>query len=427
MSEPASPLSSGTSRHAGWVLRLGLITSAWVVVITGFTVQLAGVDGITWQNALYFSLLDWGPWIVLSPVVLWFAARVQIDAKNWRRTVPLHLLAGIVIGLTLEFVSMWVFEAGWMPVPERSFRLRLRPPDGSEPGRTLEFRPDPRGGPSFDSRPAPLPGSRAEGRSFGRGPRPGGPGRLIRFRLAFPVYLVLVAVAHAFSYYRRSVERERRALLAESMLGQARLNALQNQLHPHFLFNTLNSISSLIFTSPKAADEMLCALSELLRSVLEVADRAEQPLEDELQFTQRYLAIQQLRFADRLRVEYKIAADVRRVLVPTLVLQPLVENAVVHGVAFRMEPGVVTISARSDGGRLHVEITDTGTGGLSGTKAEDGSLRFEEGLGLGNTRARLSTLYGTDFHFQLTPASAGGVRVLLDLPLRHAGPEPDRS
>jgi hypothetical protein len=418
-SEPASP------RFRGWWLRTCLVAGVWVAVIGAFTVQLAGVDGITWQSAFYFSILDWGPWIVLSPVVLCLANRVQIDAKNWRRTVPLHLLAGVLVGLVLEFASVRLFESGLLPVPERALRIRPRGGEEFDPGRATEFRPDSRSGPGPQEwRVESLPGARVAGRFSSRGPRPGGPGRLIRFRLAFPVYLVLVAGAHAFSYYRRSVEREHRALRAESLLGQARLSALQNQLHPHFLFNTLNSISSLIFTSPKAADDMLCALSDLLRRVLEVADRGEQSLDDELHFTRRYLAIQQMRFADRLRVRYEVDESVRLALVPTLLLQPLVENAVVHGVAFKVEPGEITVAARSVQGRLQVQISDTGTGGLSGTKAEDGSLSFVEGLGLSNTRARLSTLYGSDFRFQLLPAPSGGVIVCLDLPMRvfAAGP-----
>lgn len=383
---------------------MGWLTLFWVVLIGFFTVQWVAFDWVSWRPALAIALVDWAPWVVLSPIVLWFAGRVHVDGRNWKWAVPVHVLAGVGVAVGLEATAGLAFSSGWMPAPDRVFRAPAR----TGPENSAEFRPGPP--------PPDGGGGLGGGRGFGRGGR----GWFFRARLALPIYLVLVAAAHAVSYHRRSLERERRALAAEAKLVSARLMALQNQLHPHFLFNTLNAVSALIHTYPKAADEMVCALSELLRSILAVSERKDMPLAEELRFIDRYLRIQQTRFNDKLSVRFEIDKAVEAALVPTLILQPLVENAVIHGITPRSEHGQVTVRALQKYGRLFLWVSDNGSGGRNGTKNSDDSLRFHEGLGLRNTRARLTALYGHDFRFFFKPSDQGGVSAFLDLPLRFA-------
>lgn len=380
---PEEPRASWWLRSA--VGRWLLLSAVWIAVGVLFALQQVAGRELEWAQVVRFSLLDWAPWIVLSPAVLWLARRVQIDGRNWRRTVPVHIGAAIVTAVIIEFGTGW-FMSQVMP----------RPP---EPPREMRLPPRP-------------PGEQGGFQGVGPDRRPP---RLIRARLTVPVYFLLVAAAHAVAYHRRSLERERRALTAEARLAEARLLALQTQIHPHFLFNTLNAISSLLYSQPQAADEMLCALSELLRSVLATAERREVALAEELEFTDRYLAIQQIRFADRLTVRREIDPGLENAAVPTLILQPLVENAVIHGIAPRSTPGVLILRARREGDRLRLSVSDTGAGDRA-----DGEQRLpvQEHVGLGNTRARLAAFYGGDAHFELAPAAEGGLAARLDLPWR---------
>lgn len=364
-----------------------LLSIVWLGVAAIFAVQQVAGRELDWRLIAGFALLDWVPWIALSPLVLWLANRVQIDGHNWRRTVPIHIVAALLTAVVFE-VSSGLVVARVMPQPPN--RREMAPPqrerdqpDRGEPGR---------------ERPSPP--------------------RFVRARLSVPVYFLLVAAAHAVAYHRRSLERERRALTAEARLAESRLMALQTQIHPHFLFNTLNAISSLIYTQPQAADEMICALSELLRSVLATSERREVTLAEELEFTERYLSIQQIRFADRLQVRQTIEPGLADAIVPTFILQPLIENAVIHGIAPRGAPGVVQVRVRRQGERLVLSVSDTGRGSAALPRDANGRLDFSENVGLGNTRARLAAIYGGDAHFELRPAEEGGVLARLDLPLR---------
>lgn len=386
-----------------WVGRWLLLTVLWVAVAGVFTAQQAIGRELDWRIVAGFALLDWGPWIVLSPIVLWLAERVQIDGRNWRRTVPVHLAAALATALVFE-AATGLFMEQFMP----------RPPEGSGP------RMEQRGpGPMPFGRPMPqasLPPPQSP--QMPPPPQRSQPPRFVRARLTVPIYFLLVAAAHAVAYHRHSLERERRALSAEARLAEARLMALQTQIQPHFLFNTLNAISSLIFTQPQAADEMLCALSEMLRSVLAASTRREVSLAEELAFTDRYLSIQQIRFADRLEVRRAIEPGLEAAAVPMLILQPLAENAVIHGITPGSVRGVVQVSARREGDRLQLSVSDSGHGGAPLPCAADGTLEVGEHVGLANIRARLQALYGAAAHLKLTPAPEGGVVARLELPLR---------
>jgi LytS/YehU family sensor histidine kinase len=186
------------------------------------------------------------------------------------------------------------------------------------------------------------------------------------------------------------------------------------QLNPHFLFNTLHAISALVHKDVEAADRMIARLSDLLRYALESTDAQEVPLRQELGFLNRYLEIEQTRFGDRLTVRLDIAPETLDALVPNLVLQPLVENAIRHGIEPRAKPGRIDLRARRENGRLKLEVCDNGVGLPSGRIPE-------EGVGLSNTRARLQQLYGEGHCFELGDAPGGGLMVSVELPFRAAG------
>ncbi|MFB3132830.1 MAG: sensor histidine kinase [Rhodothermales bacterium] len=226
------------------------------------------------------------------------------------------------------------------------------------------------------------------------------------------VYGLIAGIAHAFTYYQRYRQRELKAVQLESELARARLQALKTQLHPHFLFNTLHSISTLMYRDVRAADRMLARLSELLRLTLESSDAQEVPLRDEVAFLEKYLHIEQIRLGDRLTVAFDVDPAVEDALVPNLVLQPLVENAVKHGIAPRSAPGRIEIHAWAENGHLRLRVADDGLG-MSDAPASAGT-----GIGLANVQARLEHLYGEAHRLRLRPAQPTGLIVDVTLPLR---------
>ncbi len=228
--------------------------------------------------------------------------------------------------------------------------------------------------------------------------------------LVYAQVLLVALVVESFRRYRTGRERAERL---ERHLAEARLEALQMQLQPHFLFNTLNAIASLIHSNPAQADKMVSRLGDLLRAALNHSHLHEVTLAEELSFLEKYLDIEQVRFGDRLKVHFEIDDRVRDVLVPNLILQPLVENAIRHGIAQRPGPGRLEITARTgaDETTVDLEVCDDGVGLL-------GSQQSGSGVGLDNTRARLEQLYGdAAFRLELQPRQGGGVRAALTIPL----------
>lgn len=234
-------------------------------------------------------------------------------------------------------------------------------------------------------------------------------------------YWAIVGLSHALLYYRESRGRAIRAAQLEVRLAEAQLTTLQQQLHPHFLFNTLHAISALMHRDVEAADRMLMRLSDLLRLTLENLGKAEVPLAIELDFLSKYLQIEQARFADRLTVRFDIQPEALETRVPSLLLQPLVENAIKHGVARKASPGHIDISARRDGDKLHLEVRDDGVG-----LSEDALTALQKGIGVSTTRARLQHLFGADFRFEFHRLSEG-LAVVVAVPWRTAGQEPPRT
>jgi len=211
----------------------------------------------------------------------------------------------------------------------------------------------------------------------------------------------------ATSFSRATEEREQ----LEARLARAQLQSLRLQLHPHFLFNTLNTINALIGTDRHAAERVVSGLSELLRMSLSSASEQEVSLARELELLAHYIEIQQIRFQDRLTVSFRIDPDARHALVPNLMLQPLVENAIRHGIAPRAAPGHVVVTASRHDGRLELSVVDDGVG-------ENPRAEHRDGVGLGNTRARLLSLYGADHRFEAGSASSGGFSVRIEIPFR---------
>jgi hypothetical protein len=222
-------------------------------------------------------------------------------------------------------------------------------------------------------------------------------------------YLFLVGLAHALVYRRESERRTLDSARLETRLVEAQLQSLQRQLQPHFLFNTLNAISGLMRTDVDAADRMMDRLGDLLRMTLDSASVQVVPLKEDLEMLQRYLDIEEVRFGQRLTVTMRIEPDTLGAQVPNFLLQPLVENAIRHGVAPHNRPGRIEISSRRDGRRLVLHIKDSGDG-----VAPYYLTLLNQGVGLTNTRARLQHLYGSDHAFVF--ANDGGFSVTVGIP-----------
>jgi len=260
-------------------------------------------------------------------------------------------------------------------------------------------------------------------------------------------YGAIIGLTHSVHFYRRFRERERSALVLESSLANARLSALRAQLHPHFLFNSLNAIVALLRRDPRLAEATLMSLSDLLRLALNQAEKQEVPLREEMNFVNRYLEIQQTRFGDKLRVEHDVAPATLDCLVPSLLLQPLVENAIRHGIEPAEHGGFLRITANRRNGKLVMTVEDDGVGLAkkaidvdSSTNAspadEPASLLLGRneiplprvvpkngaGIGLANLRARLETLYGRDQALELESRPERGVLVRIEIPWHSASP-----
>jgi two-component system, LytTR family, sensor kinase len=358
-------------RWLRWVLAFII----WTLIGLAFAGQLYLVraklgDPVSWQFAVGRNLADWYVFAILSIPVWWLARHFPIERARWHRTLFVHLVAATLFSLC------WMF-----------FRAAVE---------HLQSR----------GNPQPVPFETAFTHAL-----------VATFVFNAVIYWALVSVAHALGYYFKFQERTVRAAELEKRLTEARLQALQMQLNPHFLFNTLHAISSLMHQNVEAADRMLARLSDLLRYALESTDSQEVPLRKELDFLTRYLEIEQTRFGERLQVHMQIEPAAMDANVPNLILQPLVENAIKHGIEPHARPGIVELRARNENGTLRLEVEDNG-GGLQSTKPSG------FGVGLANTRARLEQLYGEDHRLEMVKGARGGLLVRLSIPWRTANIQP---
>jgi two-component system, LytTR family, sensor kinase len=358
---PSTPVTA--KRWIGFLPIFGL----WTLIGLSFAGQFfisSSQTGrpVSWHQALSHSLADWYVFALLSVIPLRLARRFGLDGPDWGARFAIHFMTSIVFSVL--FVALRSFVALWQPGAlagtnyVEGFKVLL--------GKTWHFN--------------------------------------------LLIYWVILSVAHALELYRKFQERVTRTAELERRLAEARLQALQMQLNPHFLFNTLHAISSLMHQDVDAADRMIIRLSELLRHALESTDQQETSLREEVHFLKRYLEIEETRFGDRLTIELKIAPDTEDLLVPNLVLQPLVENAIQHGIEPHARAGRVTIRSRREGDTLVLEVRDTGNGAPAGD--------WLEGVGLSNTRSRLRQLYGDRHTFTLGNAPDGGFQAVIRLPCR---------
>ncbi len=374
----------GKRRFARNAAMAATLLAMWGALALLFAAPLALTSQVSWRQAVSFGASFWALWLVFLPAAAWLAFRFPIERKNLFRNVALHVLACLLIVRANRSASLLI--------P----RLTAEPQNSELPGRVTSAKP---------GRPGP----------------PGAFGVLIGFRAALDVlvYWSLVGVGQAILNFRSSQERERRAVELEARLTRAQLQALRMQINPHFLFNTLNSITALVYVDPRAADEMLGDLSGLLRRSLDSMEAQEIPLGQELDFIGGYIRIEQKRFGERLRVELNVPTELRKALVPALLLQPLVENAIRHGIEPRRGPGLILIEAKQENQRLHLMVCDDGRG-LAGAELNPSG---RPGIGLANTQARLLGLYGSNQSFSFVRAEPQGCRVDIQLPL-HWEPVP---
>jgi sensor histidine kinase YesM len=318
-----------------------------------------------------FEFLYWYIWAALTPFILWFARRFQLERGNWRRVAPPLLILGLLIApaqAALETGIAFSIEFARQGLTEDLLRRR---------------------------------------QVLGRG-------ILIESFSNIIIYLLIVSGHYAYDYYRKYRERETRAWELEGRLAQAELHNLKMQLQPHFLFNTLHTISVLMMRDAGAANRMLIRLSDLLRLSLDSGGSQEVSLKKELEFLGGYLEIEQTRFQDRLNVRLEIDPATLDARVPNLILQPLVENSIRHGIAKLPRGGSIEIRSSKDDGNLNLEILDNGPG-----LPQSGPEFLPEGVGLSNTRARLRQLYGIEHKFELLDAPGGGLLVKLVLPFNN--------
>ena len=338
---------------------------SWLAILAAWTflvIVVAASSSLTyaltyqpprWRYTLMMAATEWYVWAAFTPLVAWLSRRFQISGRQWWR-MPILAVAGLVLAF---------------------FKVTLT--------RVLR---GPIGGDTYF--------------------------QITNLVGQYLIFWGLVLASHGWQYYRRAQQRELRTSQLETLLAQTRLQMLSMQLQPHFLFNTLNTIAEMVHREPEAAERMITGLSHLLRETLQAGGVERVPLERELALLDRYIDIQRARFGDRLQVTFAIADAARSAQVPGLLLQPLVENAIKHGIGAKAQAGHIAVRAAREGDRLIIEIGDDGRG------LRDGAVI--EGVGLGNCRARLGALFGSDVGLTISGRPEGGAIVRLTMPFQVA-------
>lgn len=350
-----------------WVL-LGVICTLLGLLdaFGSYAASNVGRYTINWQLVLSWDLIAWNLWLILAPFILWVTRRLRLDSAGWFRSAMTCAVVGLFFALAHSLLLVSIY---------------------------FSIIPDSGGLRYF-----------LVNKYF----------VLISDCLTgFVVSGSIMMFSFAEDYYTQYRQEELKASQLEAQLVQAQLQALKMQLHPHFLFNTLNSISALQIEDGQAAQRMTARLGDFLRLTLENVGIQEVTLNQEMEFLKCYLDIERVRFQHRLTVNIQIEPESRDAIVPNLILQPIVENAIRHGISQRIAPGRIDISARRADARLCVEVKDNGPG----IKTNGGSPKLlKEGVGLANTRARLNQLYGPHCSFKMENNPEGGLIVSLEIP-----------
>jgi two-component system, LytTR family, sensor kinase len=369
-SNPCPPFAIARSVYHLFVTRARIAMFVFVAgTVTGiyFALQAHWNPNLmpppSWRHAFGVNLTYYYLWALTTPIVVRMARRFRFESGRWAVAVLAHFLASAILTLIQIVAGEAIVTL-----------LGLRP--------SLNF---------FTK----------VSYSF-----------VANAQSSLPTYWLILFAYLAFDYYVKYRDRELRGAQLAAELSRAHLQALKMQLKPHFLFNTLNSISSLMYSDVEAADAMLARLSEFLRLTLDRDLDQEVTLSEELEFVRCYLEIEKIRFEDRLTVSVDVGHDVSEARVPSLALQPLIENAIHHGIASRPKGGSIAIKARRDNGTLHISVADDGV-------ASCGDHPVER-IGLANTRKRLEQLYGTEQRFTFGASPGGGFVVELAIPFHIA-------
>jgi two-component system LytT family sensor kinase len=383
--EPLQDLESKGSRirirRQRWI-RLGLIWGIWTFIGIVFTLQgyftsYRSERPMPFTDSLYLQMTWSYLWALATPLVLWASARLPIERNNWIRSALLHVPISILLSVFLTamgHIVLWLYW-GWPLGKPFSFEKM---------GRFV----------------------------------------VANFSEGIGIYLLIALTSYAVGYYRRYREGQVRTLQLEAQLSQSQLQALKMQLHPHFLFNTLHSISALLTKDVESARKMITRLGDFLRLTLENSGSQEVTLQQEMEFLSCYLEIERIRFQNRLVTRVDLAEQTLDAKVPNLILQPIVENAIRHGIAPRSTPGLIEIEAKQHHGALRIQVRDNGPG-LSDHRTSVNL--FKKGLGLANTETRLERLYGAAHLFDLSNNPDGGLIVTLEIPFHKDGAAPSQS
>jgi len=325
---------------------------------------------VAWPLVLIWAFGDMYLWGLASLLVYRISARVPFSAKSWWRVLAVHIpVAGIVSGIQIAaYGGFW-----WLT--RDLFWNHLSDSYGSFFAVFCGM---------LKTKPI----------------------------ASITTYLLIAFVSYALLFYRQYREEKVRRAVIQAQLTRAKIDALRGHLQPHFLFNTLNTIAALIDLDPAKASQMISRLSELLRAAVDTVDVNKVTLTHELDILERYLDIQRVRFGQRLRTEIHVEERAMLAKVPTLMLQPIVENAIVHGIAEKTDGGTVKLEARCDTSWLWLRITDTGP-----AVTLEEIVNRSHGVGLTNTRERLQTMYGNYHTLDIGPGESEGVVVAITLPL----------
>ncbi|HSL22043.1 MAG TPA: histidine kinase [Vicinamibacterales bacterium] len=346
--------------------RVALVVATVLAAFSTFmSYQLvAGEKGPPYAELAALNGFYWYAWALMAPPIVWLAQRFRFERHRWRGALAVHVLGALVFAETHI-------------VAQELFRRAL----ASAAGRSMTA-------------------------SFWWGVRRS----MIQYLdWEMMTYWAIVGMTFAFAYQREALDRSMAAAKLETKLVETQLQTLQSQLHPHFLFNTLHAISSLMHSNVQEAERMLSRLGELLRMTLDNVGQQEVPLKEELDFLERYLQIEQTRFRDRLTITFDVQPETLDALVPWMLLQPLVENAIKHGISPRPGPGTVHIRSRGSEGRLLLEVVDDGMG-----LSQDALTALQSGIGLSTTRQRLNHLFRNDYQFEFHRRPRGlTVRVVI--------------